>query len=250
MRSADRSPARLGASAQVSVTSVAVVGANGFVGTELVRAFGDRSAFEVTAVNRANYAEMLTREYELVINAAMPAARFAAKNQPLSDFRETVQKTADLFYGWKFHRFLQISSVSARCQLDTVYGRHKAAAEAVCQGPNTLIVRLGSMYSDTLRKGVLIDMLEGRPVFAAGESKYCFAPLSFVGAWIARNWERTGIVEVGARNSIALRDLASFLGRTIGFTGALDHQEISEPESDFPDVSGVLDFLRQRNSKG
>ena len=42
----------------------------------------------------------------------MPSGRFAAKNKPLDDFRETVQKTADLFYGWKFRRFVQISSVS------------------------------------------------------------------------------------------------------------------------------------------
>ena len=232
------------------MTSVAVVGAGGFVGAELVRAFAGRPSFEVSAVTRTNHATLQARKYDLVVNAAMPSGRFSARNKPLDDFRETVQKTADLFYGWRFQRFLQVSSVSARCQLDTVYGKHKAAAELVCQGSNTLIVRLGPMYSDTLSKGVLIDMLQGSPVFAAVESRYCFAPLGFVGDWVARNWDRVGTVEVGARNSIALGELATFLGRTIDFVGPPDHQEILAPEGDFPDVSGVLDFLKDRTTKG
>ncbi len=230
--------------------SVAVVGARGFVGSELTRAFTCKGTFEVTAVTRDNYAERRTREYDLVVNSAMPAGRFFARNKPLDDFRETVQKTADLFYGWKFRRFLQVSSVSARCQLDTVYGRHKAAAETVCRGPNTLIVRLGPMYAESLSKGVLIDMLQGRPVYVAGESRYCFASLEFVAGWIARNWEREGTVEVGARDAIELRELARRIGRPVEFSGALDHQEIPAPESDFPDVSGVIDFLRRQQSRG
>jgi dTDP-4-dehydrorhamnose reductase len=232
------------------VTSVAVVGARGFVGAELVRAFSERGSFEVTSVTRDNYAELQARQYDLVVNAAMPSGRFAARNKPLDDFRETVKKTADLFYGWNHRHFLQVSSVSARCQLDTVYGKHKASAEAVCLGPDTLIVRLGPMYSDALAKGVLIDMLNGRPVFAAAESRYCFTPLTFVGEWIARNWQRSGTVEVGARNAVALRDVAAYLGKPIEFTGAADHQEISAPESDFPDASGVFDFLKGRTTKG
>lgn len=232
------------------MTSVAVVGARGFVGAELVRAFGSRPGFEVTAVTRETYPAAQARDFDLVVNAAMPAARFWARNKPLDDFRETVQKTADLFYGWTYRHFLQVSSVSARCQLDTVYGRHKAAAESICGGPNSLIVRLGPMYSDTLTKGVLIDILQGRPVFAAADSRYCFASLGFVGDWIARNWHRTGVLEVGARNAIALRQLAEHVGRSIEFMGSSDHQEIPEPEDDFPDVSGVLGFLDAAKAKG
>jgi nucleoside-diphosphate-sugar epimerase len=248
VRSSDHPHARPGAAEQV--TSVAVVGARGFVGTALVRAFKNSSSFEVIEVTRDNYAELRAGQYDLVVNAAMPSGRFAAKNRPLEDFRATVERTADLFYGWKFRRFLQVSSVSARCQLDTNYGRHKAAAELVCQGPETLVVRLGPMYSETLSKGVLIDMLHGRPVFVAAESRYCFAPLEFVCDWMSRNWTRTGTVEVGARNAIALRDVAAHLGRPIEFSGAVDHQEIPAPERDFPDVSGVFDFLKARLAKG
>jgi hypothetical protein len=173
----------------------------------------------------------------------MPAGRFWAKNNPAADFKESVQKTADLFYGWQFKKFIQISSVSARCQLDTVYGRHKAAAENVCNDGKSLIVRLGPMFAETLSKGVLIDMLQKKPVFIAGESRYCFTSLGFVASWIATHTDRRGIVEVGARNALELREVARHLNAPVEFSGPIDHQEIPEPESDFPPAEDVYEFL-------
>lgn len=223
--------------------SVAVVGARGFVGTAIARAFAETPGVQVVAVTRDNYADARAFSHDVLINSAMPAGRFWAKSHPLADFTETVQKTADLFYGWKFGKFVQISSVSARCQLDTVYGRHKAAAERVCGAPESLIVRLGPMYGSTLSKGVLIDMLHGRPVFAARESRYCFAPLDFVAMWIAKNYSRSGLVELGARDSMTLGDVAGHLGKDIEFRGERDDQEVPRPEDDFPPARGVLAFL-------
>ena len=225
------------------MASVAVVGAKGYVGGALCAALAKDASYSVTQVTRENYAQMQNGEYDILVNCAMPSARFAAKNDPGHDFIETVQKTADLLYGWKFKKFVQISTVSARCQLDTVYGRHKAAAEKLCDFGDNLIVRLGSMYSPGLEKGVLVDMMQGKKVFVDGESLYCFTPLDFVAQWIATHPERSGIVEVGARNALALRDVAKHLGKDIVFEGALDHQEIVDPEPGFPDARDVLVFL-------
>src|SRR3989344_9324519 len=107
------------------MTSVAVVGAHGYVGGALCAALVKDASHSVTEVTRENYAEMQKGEYDVLINCAMPGARFFAKNNPEQDFVETVQKTVDLVYGWKYKKFVQVSTVSARCQLDTVYGRHK-----------------------------------------------------------------------------------------------------------------------------
>lgn len=225
------------------MTSIAVVGAKGYVGSALCAALARVASHSVSEVTRENYAEMRKGEYDILINCAMPSARFFAKNNPDKDFTETVQKTADLLYGWKFKKFVQISTVSARCQLDTVYGRHKAAAEKLCDFGGNLIVRLGSMYSAELKKGVLMDIVQGKKVFVDGESRYCFTPLDFVAQWIATHLDRNDIVEVGARNAIALRDIAKHLAANIEFEGALDHQEIVDPEPSFPDARDVLAFL-------
>lgn len=241
--------AHASARAPEALTAIAVVGAGGFVGAAIARAFSKKADVQLTSVFRENYAEARSRRYDVVVNSAMPAGRFWAKNNPLVDFAETVQKTADLFYGWTFERFIQISSVSARCQLDTVYGRNKAAAEKVCAAAQTLVVRLGPMYDSSLSKGVLIDMLHGRPVFVGGESRYGFAPLDFVASWLAANHQRTGLVEVGARDSVELREVARYLGKTIEFHGAPDHQEMQDPEAEFPPARAVFAFLdEQRRS--
>ena len=203
--------------------SVAVVGARGYVGSALSAELINTRRYSVTAVTRENYAEIQKDIFDILINCAMPSARFWAKNNPEKDYLETVEKTARLLYDWKFKKFVQISSISARSQLDTVYGRHKAAAELLIDSAEHRIVRLGPMYSRELQKGVLVDIREGKKVFVSGESRYCFAPLRFNAGWIATHLDRKGIVEVGAHNSISLQDLAAELGISASFEGELDH---------------------------
>src|SRR3989338_2908445 len=177
---------------------VGVVGAKGYVGSALLKSLAEIESCSALSITREIYAEMQDREYDVLINSAMPSARYWAKNNPNEDFIETVKKTADLIYGWHFQKFIQISSVSARCQLDTVYGRHKAAAESICNFGDNLIVRFGALYSHDLKKGVLMDMLQGKKVFVDAKSRYCFTPLDFAADWVVNHLDRVGIVEVGA----------------------------------------------------
>lgn len=227
------------------MTRVALVGAAGYVGRAIGRALARRAGVELTAVTRADYAERRAAEYDVVINSAMPSGRYAAKVRPLNDFRETVQKTADLVYGWRARKFVQISSLSARCQPDTVYGRHKAAAEALLDAGAHLVVRLGPMFSADLKKGVLIDLLHDRDVFVGAESAYGFAHVDFVGRWVAENLGRTGVVEVAARDALPLAEVARFLGSRSRFVGPVDVQRAADPGADFPPASDLFAFLAE-----
>lgn len=236
--------------------TVALFGAKGFVGSEILKAFhqvnqsADQSSnYSVFSITRENFENFFGKSYDYVINAAMPSARFKAKNDPLWDFSESVEKTARIYYGFKCKKFIQISSVSARCQPDTVYGRHRLAAESLVNDGNNLVVRLGPMYASTLSKGVLIDMLRGNKVFVGAGSRYAFAPLSFVGKWIADNLDCKGIIEIGAKNSITLGELAKKLNLNVHFEGKDDYQEILNPKNDFPDVEGVFDFMMEQQRK-
>ncbi len=227
------------------MTSVALIGARGFVGSALAEALERGGRVRLVRVTREEYGAARAAAYDVVINAAMPSGRFRARQDPQRDFDETVSRTAGLLYEWRFAKLIQVSSISARAQRDTVYGRHKAAAEALCDPARDLVVRLLPMYDATLRKGVLIDILHGRTVYADGESRYAFAPLVFVADWIASHLDRTGLVEVGARNAVALRDVADHLRASVKFEGPIDHQEIEHPDAAFPDARDVLAFLDQ-----
>lgn len=223
--------------------TVALFGASGFVGKSLYSSLSATGNYHVIPITRDNYATSIGKFYNIIINSAMPAARFWAKNNPDKDFQETVGKTASILYGCTFDKLVQISTVSARCQLDTVYGRHKLAAENLCNYGNNLIVRLGAMFGSGLKKGVLIDMLKGQKVFIDGESRYSFCSVDFVGDYIASHLDLNGIIEVGAFNSVRLFDIANYLGIPIEFEGPLDIQEIQNPDPKFPDAKEVFKFL-------
>ena len=220
---------------------VAVVGASGFFGSALTRVLAAQG-HDVTAVTRGNYAQAQADPYDVLINTAMPSKRFWAKQHPELDFVETVGKTADLLYGWTFSRFIQISSVSARCERDTVYGRHKATAEVLCERPDALVVRLTALYGTAMTKGSIVDIVSNNPVYVDADSRYAFTPVDFAAEWVGAHLADTGLVEVGARDTVSLREVADALGRTISFSGVREEQMVVAPESTWPPARDVIPF--------
>jgi len=225
---------------------VALIGSGGYVGSALLEKLQNVKKYKVTGVTRDNYSYWQKKDFDIVINAAMPSKRLWAEQNPAKDFVETVKKTADLVYGWHYNRFVQISTISARSELDKVYGRNKAAAEKISLFDNNLIIRLTSTYDDKLQKGAVIDILNGQKVWVDGKSRYSFASLDFVTGWIVANLERKGIVEVGARNSLSLEKIANHLSIKVKFQGKLDHQIVKNPLPEFPDAKEILSYLKER----
>ncbi|MFA4975298.1 MAG: hypothetical protein WC839_00555 [Candidatus Paceibacterota bacterium] len=224
------------------MTTIGLFGANGFVGKKLYTSL-IKKGYTVFPITRDNYSENIGKFYDIVINGAMPSQRFSAETNPEKDFKETVQKTADIFYNCTFNKFIQISTISARCQLNTIYGRHKLTAENICNCNNNLIIRLTSMFGNDLEKGALIDILKGQKVFVDKESKYSFADINFVADYIASNLDKSGILEVGAHNSVKLIDIANYLETSVEFNGPLDIQEVENIDPDLPDAKEVFKFI-------
>jgi nucleoside-diphosphate-sugar epimerase len=220
---------------------IAVIGASGLFGRALVQAFTDTS-HTVTPVTRSTYDSSRSAAYDVVINSAMPSKRFWARQHPDQDFIETVGRTADLLYGWRFKKFVQISSLSARCERDTVYGRHKAAAEVLCDRQDALVVRLTSLYGPDMTKGVILDIVNHAPVFVASDSAYAFTPVAFAAAWVASHLDAAGIVEVGARDTVRVHEIAEALGRQVTFSGPREHQKVQHPDATWPSAREVLAF--------
>lgn len=223
--------------------SVAVIGSKGYVGSAVYQELLHSLKYTVVGVTRENYVDIKKQDFDIIINCAMPSARFWAKNNPENDFVETVKKTSDLLYEWNFRKFIQISSVSARCQLDTVYGRHKAAAECLCNFGNNLIVRLGALYGENMKKGVLVDMLEGKKVFVNKESRYSFISVSFCASWLVSNLDRQGMVELGGKNAVTLDSIAKYMSANVEFCGEINHQDIENTEENYPEATNVFDFI-------
>lgn len=222
---------------------IAVVGERGFFGKGLCDYFAKQEIAYV-GINRDNYGSLAaTKDFDIIFNCAMPSARFAARNQPMVDFQETVQKTAMIKYDFPSAKIIQISSISASVQLDTVYGRHKKAAEQLLTD-NDLVVRLGPLYDQRLRKGALIDILRDKPVYVSGDTRYGFTPLSWVYDYLAKNLDQIGLIELGAAGYVELQNLAKILGSKSEFLGPRDDQVFDGVFQDQPNATDVVDFCK------
>jgi nucleoside-diphosphate-sugar epimerase len=232
------------------MTRVALIGSGGFVGTSIGKALKSRPGIDLAQVTRANHdAARDDGPYDVLINTAMPSKRFWARQNPALDFVETVEKTSKLVNDWHAAKIIHISSISARSQLDTVYGRHKAAAEKLVEHGDNLILRLGPMYGEGLDKGVLIDILNGDPVFVARNSHYCFAPIDWIGNWIAGNLNRSGVMDLGGNDAITVGDIADGVQSDSEFQGETDDQILTKPLKGAPAARDAIDYLQQLDKK-
>jgi len=224
--------------------SIALIGSNGFVGESIKKYILKDKNILTTLVTRDNYEEAKNeKKYDILINAAMPSKRFWAKQNPYKDFIESVEKTFKIVNDWKSSKIIQISSISARSQLNTIYGRHKAAAEKLLDQENNLILRLGPMYGQSLNKGVLIDMKNNSPVYVSKKSLYSFAPVDWVGKWIYQNMHLSGIVDIGGNNAVELYEVAQRIGSKSKFIGPIDNQIVSKEIKNAPEAIDVIDFI-------
>ena len=221
--------------------SVAIIGGKGFVGSQLAKSF-IKNNYNVRIVTRENYQDFTDIKFDYVINSAMPSGRFWAKNNPELDFKETVYKTFQIKNDFNNSKIIQISSISAKVQLNTIYGRHKLAAENVLNNKKDLIIRLGPLYSNSIKKGAIIDIMNNKTVYVSGLSKYAFTPLEWACNEIFNNIDLCGTHEIGAKNYIKLKDYAKAINSKSDFIGDKDDQVFYNASEHSPDASEVIKF--------
>ena len=221
---------------------IAVIGANGFVGKVMCEA-ARQHGFSVVEVTRENYEFACSDQVvDYVVNCAMPSGRFWAKKNSASDFTETVGKTSNIISDFPDSKIIQISSISARVQLDSIYGRHKLAAEALLDPDEHLVIRLGPLYHGSMTKGGLIDIVNNRRVFLSGKTKYAFTPVDWVCDSILKHIDLCGVMELGSKGYVVLEDLANSLNSTSEFDGICDDQIFPDGPDDRPSAGNVIAF--------
>ena len=228
--------------------SIAVIGSSGFVGSAIVNELLQRESYNVLPVGRNDDANTIISQADYVIHTANPAARFFAKNNPEIDFNESVEKT----YAFKQlvkKKLILISSISARTQLDSVYGRNRRACECIVNDGVSLIIRLGPMFGGNKEVGALHDILRNDSVFVSKKTKYAFVNVAYNAKKIIDLIDQRGLIELGAKNAIELGELKNILGSTSEFSGDDDTQIALDPQPDSPDVNEVIEFAKGIQAK-
>ncbi len=230
---------------------IGIIGFEGYVGSSLYEECMKRD-WNVVGINRKNYSDKINDHYDILINTAMPSKRFWALKNPLEDFDASVRLTAEIIYKWDYRKIIHISSVSSRCQLDHPYGLNKKCAENLVldSNKNNLVIRLGSMFGDGLDKGILVDLINNNEIFISGESRYNFIDIKKNAELMCDRFDRSGIIDIGAKDSISINEIVKHLGSDTLFGDRLEVQETINPEEDFPSAKDVLIFLDQVKLKG
>lgn len=225
--------------------TVAVIGAAGYVGSQIARSITDSGRYNLIPVLRGDPLDERLAGADIIVHAANPARRFQAEKDPLRDFEETVEKAAVLLAAAKGKAFVLVSSFSCRTQLHTSYGRHRRACELLALSTQSLVVRLGPMFGGNRTRDTLHDILAGRPVFVSSETKYAYTDVAWAGKQIA-DWIEmpAGIREIGARNFVRLADLRDRFSSPSVFTGA-DDTQITEGFVEGPDAGEVFSFAEK-----
>jgi nucleoside-diphosphate-sugar epimerase len=225
--------------------TVVVVGAAGFVGSQIVKALKERGDYNLIEVFRGGAIEEQVSKADIIVHCANPAKRFNAEKYPMQDFCETVEKTARFLGLAQGKRFVLISSLSCRTQLDTQYGRHRRACELIALTEDSVIVRLGPMFGGPRKQDILHDILAGRHVYVSAETKYAYTDVAWAGRKIVDLFEAgKGIKEIGAKNYVRLGDIAAYFASTSEFSGIEDNQ-LPEDSCDGPDANEVYEYAKK-----
>lgn len=229
--------------------TVAVVGAAGYVGSQIARAIVASGRYRLIPVLRTDLAEALFANADIIVYAANPARRFQAEKNPVHDFEVTVENTARFLTLARGKRFVLISSLSCRTQLNTSYGRHRRACEIIVLSEDSLVIRLGPMFGGNRTNDTLHDILADRQIFVAAETQYAYVDVAWVGQKIVELLEVPGgLYEIGARNAVRIGDLRDHFASTSTFFG-IDDTQIPEDFTDGPDAQDVFRFAEKEKAR-
>lgn len=223
---------------------IALLGYRGFVGKKIFTKLME-AGYEVIGISKETYQNFRDEPFDIVINAATPSKRYWALQNPIEDFEATVRLTADIVYNWKWKKLVQISTVSARCQLDHPYGINKLCAEVLVlnSSKNNLVFRLGALFGDGLNKGVIFDMINQNPIYLTSDSKYNFISTDEAAEIIVKNLDKNGVIEAGARDQISLQEISTKFNMNTQFGDRYESQFTLNPEQNYPKAEKVFAFI-------
>jgi hypothetical protein len=170
---------------------VAIIGANGMVGQNLVNAYsGDCEVIQITRDNICNYKE---NEFDLLFVTAADARKYLVNNEPYDDLISIMLLLNNLRF-YKAKKVILISTVDVYNSVSNIgdehtilffeypsYGSNRLLLEFSLKKifpTNLLIVRLQGLIADNLKKNLLFDIKNGRTVSNYSlDSRFQFYPL-------------------------------------------------------------------------
>lgn len=220
-----------------SLKSVAIIGGNGMVGSDLVRYL--KSYFgKITSIDRENYDRHRGTNFDIVINANGNSNKIWAKNNVLSDFAASTTSVYSSLFDFPCKAYIYISSAdvypnhsnkkftseSKTIQVENLssYGFHKYLGECIVRNftKNYIILRCPMMLGNNLKKGPIYDILHKLRLFVNAKSAFQMITTKELAQIIylltSKNITKE-IFNVGGRGAILFKRINSYIQQPVIF---------------------------------
>lgn len=150
------------------------------------------AGWDVTVAGRSEVQQLAGSRFDVVINANGNASRFRANQDPLFDFEASLATVYKSLFDFQYDRYVFLSTVDVYNCTDQrestreetlidplelgAYGFHKRQAELCVMRtcPRYLVLRLGQMIGDGLKKGPVYDIMNDQPLWIDSRSRLPF----------------------------------------------------------------------------
>lgn len=217
---------------------IAVVGAEGFVGSAFHRQLGLRG-HQAEGVTRKNFLEKAGQTWDLVVDAAGNSRKYLAEQEPWKEFELSVGHKKAVLQAYPAKTHLHISSVDVYRELSleketrensavgqgaSVYGFHKWLAEELVRfhARSWLMVRLAGMVGPGLKKNPVFDVMTGQKVRIHPDSEYQFLSTDEAARLSLDLWAQGVVGEiynVCGEGTITPREIAKLAGKKLETSG-------------------------------
>ena len=219
---------------------VGILGYGGFLGSTIYKVFRESEGLEVYGIDRNNWKEYSSFNFDYFIDADGNSSKFvAAKNMSL-DFEQNALSEAKVLDFFSFDKIILISTIdvyndksmqqnnSEDSAIDPLilsnYGFSKYVRELLVRrhAKKWLILRLGGLIGDGLKKGPVYDILNHSMLYVSKESKFQFINTTIVSHIILQLLTKSQgnqVFNVTGRGQISMIEFASLAGKIISRDG-------------------------------
>ena len=217
--------------------SLAIIGCNGMVGSDLMRYL--KPYFKnITGIDSRNYDQYRGQSFDVVINANGNSSKVWASKHILGDFEASTTSVYKSLFDFSCKTYIYLSS--ADVYLDhtntkttresqiintddlSPYGLHKYLSENIIKNntKNYLIFRCSMILGTILKKGPIYDILHSKRLFVNSESAFQMitteeiAHIIYFLLTINKNNETFNI---GGRETVLFKNLSNYIKKPIVF---------------------------------
>ena len=190
---------------------IAVIGANGFVGSNLVKVL--KKKHKLTKITRKTKFSNLKSNFDIIIHAANSSKKYEASKNQKKDFENSVKLTRKIISIFRNNKIILVSTISVRNEKN-IYSKNRKICENLIlkQNKKNIIFRLSVLLNYKSKRGILYDLTKGNKINIDKNTYINPLTIQEVSQYIMLNLKsQKKIHEVGSHNKIRLNTIKKIL---------------------------------------